>query len=381
MLHVTVLGEQAITGDGAGVQTRSSRAVALVAFLVAHVGVPQPRQRIAGMFWPDSTDAQALTNLRRELHHLRQALGDDRSLVVTPRNLCWRDSGTCRVDLRIFDNERQARPCAGARRPDLRPQWPCSFRCRRVSGQPGKPAEGLRHLELAAQLASGAVWLSVGTRSDVQGTAFAAHAHWLLGHDAEALSARHDAIKLARAIDHPYCLAVALAYGSITHQMRHDLPELREMVGELRELCDRYGFAYYREWGLILDGWSRPDDSGIDLARQGIANLKAAGSFARWPYWLSLLADLLARNDRRDAARACLDAALAAGRQRDDLWWLPEVMRLRAAYDEPEAAISRLCSAAEMAAAHGSPGLLRRCEHDLGMRGVRTAPPSVLPAG
>ena len=114
MLHVTLLGEQAITDDGAGVQTRSSRAVALVAFLVAHVGVPQPRQRIAGMFWPDSTDAQALTNLRRELHHLRQALGDDRSLVVTPRNLCWRDSGTCRVDLRIFDNERQAALAAAA---------------------------------------------------------------------------------------------------------------------------------------------------------------------------------------------------------------------------------------------------------------------------
>ena len=114
MLHVTVLGEQAITGDGAGVQTRSSRAVALVAFLVAHAGVPQPRQRIAGMFWPDSTDAQALTNLRRELHHLRQALGDDRSLVVTPRDLCWRDSGTCRVDLRIFDDERQAALAAAA---------------------------------------------------------------------------------------------------------------------------------------------------------------------------------------------------------------------------------------------------------------------------
>ena len=114
MLQVTLLGEQAITDDGTGVQTRSSRAVALVAFLVAHAGVPQPRQRIAGMFWPDSTDAQALTNLRRELHHLRQVLGDDRSLVVTPRDLCWRDCGTCRVDLRIFETERQAALAAAA---------------------------------------------------------------------------------------------------------------------------------------------------------------------------------------------------------------------------------------------------------------------------
>jgi DNA-binding SARP family transcriptional activator len=108
VLHVSLLGEQTISDGGAGVQARSSRAMALVAFLVAHADVPQPRQRIAGMFWPESTDAQALTNLRRELHHLRQVLGDDRSLVVTPRDLCWRDSGTCRVDLRIFETERQA---------------------------------------------------------------------------------------------------------------------------------------------------------------------------------------------------------------------------------------------------------------------------------
>jgi DNA-binding SARP family transcriptional activator/tetratricopeptide (TPR) repeat protein len=245
----------------------------------------------------------------------------------------------------------------------------------------GIPAEGLRHLELAVKLASGAVWLSVGTRADVHGTAWAAHAHWLLGHDAEALAACQEAIKLARAIDHPYCLAVALAYGAITHQMRRDMSELRDTVSELRELCGRYGFAYYREWGLILDGWSCPDESGIDLARRGIANLKTAGSFARRTYWLSLLADLLARNDRLGAAQAALDAALVAGRERDDLWWLPEVMRLRAAHDTGEAAISRLRSAAEMAAVHGSFGLLRRCEHDLAMRGVQGPSPGVLPVG
>jgi DNA-binding SARP family transcriptional activator len=244
----------------------------------------------------------------------------------------------------------------------------------------GMPARGLRHLELAAKLASGAVWLSVGTRADVHGTAWAAHAHWLLGHDAEALAACHEAIKLARAIDHSYCLAVALAYGSITHQMRHDMSQLQDTVGELRELCGRYGFAYYREWGLILDGWSRPDESGIDLARRGIGNLETAGSFARRPYWLSLLADLLARNDQLDAAQATLDAALAAGRQRDDQWWLPEVMRLRAEHDGKEVAISRLRSAAEMATAHGSVGLLRRCERDLARRGVHDPPPGVLPA-
>jgi DNA-binding SARP family transcriptional activator len=242
----------------------------------------------------------------------------------------------------------------------------------------GRPAEGLRHLELAAKLA-GAESLSVGTRPDVHGRAWAAHAHWLLGHDEEALATADSALALARAIDHPYCLAVALAYASITHQMRRDRPALRTSVEELRELCDRYGFAYYREWVLILDGWSRLDGSGIGVAREGISNLRAEGAFARMPYWLSLLADLSARNGQRGAARATLDAALAAGTEREDLWWLPEVMRMRAAYDDGQAAVPRLRAAARMASDHGSAALLRRCECDLAARGAIPPAGSVLP--
>ena len=55
----------------------------------------------------------------------------------------------------------------------------------------------------------------------------------------------------------------------------------------------------------------------------------------------------------------------------DDVWWLPEVMRMRAAYDDEQAAIARLLSAAQMASEHGSVVLLRRCERDLGTRNVR----------
>jgi len=242
----------------------------------------------------------------------------------------------------------------------------------------GMPAEGLSHLELAAELASDAI-LSIGIRPDIHAAAWAAHAHWLLGHDDDALTSADRAIATARAIEDPYNLAVTLAYGAVGDQMRRDMPRLRNTVGELRELCDRHGFAYYREWGLILDGWSRTDGPGIDLAQQGISNLKTEGSFARMPYWLSLLADLLARSGRPGAARATLDAALVAARAHDDLWWLPEVMRMRAAHDDPEAAVARLRAAARLASAHGSVALLRRCERDLLSRGAHRCVPGVLP--
>jgi hypothetical protein len=116
---------------------------------------------------------------------------------------------------------------------------------------------------------------------------------------------------------------------------------------------------------LILDGWSRTDASGLDLARDGIGNLKAARSFTRMPYWLSLLAGLWERAGQPDAARATLDAALDAAQAYDDLWWLPEVMRMRAAHDDAAAAFSRLRTAAQMASVQGSVALLRRCERDL----------------
>jgi hypothetical protein len=49
---------------------------------------------------------------------------------------------------------------------------------------------------------------------------------------------------------------------------------------------------------------------------------------------------------------------------------MPQVLRMRAVHDEPDAAVARLRSAAQMARTHGSVALLRRCEHDLAERGV-----------
>jgi hypothetical protein len=238
----------------------------------------------------------------------------------------------------------------------------------------GRPAEGLRHLAVAASLGDGMELLSVGTRANMHATAWGAHAHWLLGDDEAAVRAAQEAIDMARVAGDPYNVTIALAYSAITHQLRHDLPRLGTVVAELRDLCRRYEFAYYREWGLILDGWSATDPGdgrGTLLAEEGISNLRAQGAFARRPYWLSLLADLLARQGRGAAARATLDAALTAGRVHDDRWWLPEVMRQRASYDPPEDAVARLRAAADLASSQGSIALVRRCEDELRARGVQ----------
>jgi DNA-binding SARP family transcriptional activator len=235
----------------------------------------------------------------------------------------------------------------------------------------GRPVEALRHFEIATRLTRGAPLLSVGTRPEVHTRAFAAHAHWLLGHDGLARASSLEAIDRARSLDHQYSLAVALSYAGITQQMRSDRVELLATVTELRELCGRYGFGYYREWGLILEGWCRGGEAGVELARRGINNLKSEGSFARMPYWLALLAELQAATGRPEAARATLDAAVAGARARSDVWWLPEVERMRAHHANTVGVdADRLRAAAKLAAEHGSVALLRRCRHDLAEAGL-----------
>ncbi len=82
----------------------SARAESLLAYLLLHRDVPQPRQHLAFLLWPDSTEPQARTNLRHVLHNLRRALPDpDRFLAVTPRTLQWRADAPYWLDVAAFE--------------------------------------------------------------------------------------------------------------------------------------------------------------------------------------------------------------------------------------------------------------------------------------
>jgi DNA-binding SARP family transcriptional activator len=50
------------------------RLQSLVTYLVLHCDSPQPRQHLAFLLWPDSTEAQARMNLRHLIHQLRQTI-------------------------------------------------------------------------------------------------------------------------------------------------------------------------------------------------------------------------------------------------------------------------------------------------------------------
>ena len=108
ILEISVLGGVAVRRGGSPVAAVPLRAIGLLAYLAVNADIPQSRPHLAGMFWPDSSDAQARTNLRRELHQLRGLLDGDACLVVDASTLAWRSTDTCRVDVCRLALERDA---------------------------------------------------------------------------------------------------------------------------------------------------------------------------------------------------------------------------------------------------------------------------------
>jgi predicted ATPase len=76
----------------------------MCAYLLLHRTVAQSRQHLAYLFWPDSSDAQARTNLRNALFHLRNALPESAALLqIETQTARWRPDGPFTLDVALFE--------------------------------------------------------------------------------------------------------------------------------------------------------------------------------------------------------------------------------------------------------------------------------------
>lgn len=104
-LRLTLLGSFQLSAGATALTTVATpRLQGLLALLVLRRGVRQSRQQLAFRFWPDSSDAQARTNLRTLLHRLRAALPDaDGLLTIDGRGVCWRADAPLTSDVADFE--------------------------------------------------------------------------------------------------------------------------------------------------------------------------------------------------------------------------------------------------------------------------------------
>ena len=121
-MRISLFGNLRITRAGQPVTAvNTSRLHSLIAYLILHGDAPQPRERLAFILWPASTESQARTNLRQLLHHLRRALPAECDFLVTTHfDLQWRQDASCSID--IADFQAAVAEAASARRTSDRPR-------------------------------------------------------------------------------------------------------------------------------------------------------------------------------------------------------------------------------------------------------------------
>ncbi|MEJ2711034.1 MAG: tetratricopeptide repeat protein [Anaerolineales bacterium] len=81
------------------------RSQSLLAYLLLHRDAPQPRRQIAYLFWPESDESQARTNLRKLIFGLRKAWEEaDDFLDLDGPEIQWRDDTSFMLDVEEFEN-------------------------------------------------------------------------------------------------------------------------------------------------------------------------------------------------------------------------------------------------------------------------------------
>jgi DNA-binding SARP family transcriptional activator/predicted ATPase len=103
-MRINLFGNLRITFAGRPVTAvNTNRLHSLIAYLILHGDTPQPRERLAFILWPTSSESQARTNLRQLLHHLKRALPSESNLLVTNHfAIRWRQDVPGAIDVVDF---------------------------------------------------------------------------------------------------------------------------------------------------------------------------------------------------------------------------------------------------------------------------------------
>lgn len=92
------------------------------------------------------------------------------------------------------------------------------------------------------------------------------------------------AIRLARRIDHPLSLVLALFLAAEVHQLRRDAPVVQALGEEILMLSRDHGFTLFTAFGLNMTGWAQmatgDRDGGLGKMRKGAELFRSVGQRA-----------------------------------------------------------------------------------------------------
>lgn len=157
--------------------------------------------------------------------------------------------------------------------------------------------------------------------------AYSGMALWIHGKPSMAVEQNDRAIALARQVNHPFTLALALCFAQWTHQFGGDRARVLALATEALTLSHKYGFTFWTGWAEMMLAWA---EGGADRShtrqrmKAALQLWQSTGSQLGLSYFQCLLAE---QCDGAEA-RLLLDAAEKFASERGELFWLPEIHRM-----------------------------------------------------
>ena len=158
------------------------------------------------------------------------------------------------------------------------------------------------------------------------------HVLWILGYPDQALERCHEAVNLARRIDHPMSLACARHHLGMLHYLRREVEATRREAEALLKIAADHGFPLWSAWGNLLQGWARSVReplAAVPQLCQALAAWRATGARSMVPAYLGVIASAFDRAGDVKMGLSTLSEALEVVEEYGERLNEAELLRLK----------------------------------------------------
>lgn len=198
----------------------------------------------------------------------------------------------------------------------------------------GRYASSLGHLEAALRLHQPGVQharLSATGNPGVRALSASAWDLFSLGFPDRALARAREAVIRARELRHPFSVAHALFFETVTHALRRDVTAQRDRAAEAIALSEAQGFPFWLGVGRMFHAAARVaagERGAVSDLRAGFALTAGTGSRGGAPAMIVLLGEAYLAAGQLGEARAAVEGGLVVSAQMGQPFFDAELHRL-----------------------------------------------------
>ena len=179
-------------------------------------------------------------------------------------------------------------------------------------------------------------WSQYGVVMDpaVAAKALLAITLWLQGFVRQADDMIGETVAMAHEHGHPFGLAWAMNYAAVVGQLRGEPAKVGDAAGACIAVAQEHHFPFWIAGGSMVKGWylnrvSPTSGEGLQLMRDGLKTWRGIGAAIFLPYFMSLLAESLGDGGDTEGALGIVAEAVEQATTSREIWWLPELHRLK----------------------------------------------------